>query len=342
MKLLTITIPCYNSAAYMRRAIESLLPGGDDVEILVVNDGSTKDNTLEIAQEYEAKYPGIVRAIDQPNKGHGGAVNTGIQNATGLFFKVVDSDDWVKKSAYAKILGKLKELVMCGEKLDLLISNYVYEKDGEKRKKVIHFHRMLPQDQIFTWSDCHHFSKGHYILMHSAIYRTQLLRDSGMVLPEHTFYVDNLYVYEPLLYVEKMYYLDVNFYRYFIGREDQSVNEEIMISRIDQQLRVNYRMIDYLVDNKAKALRNKKMYQYMRNYLEIMTTISSILLIKKDTEDSLEEKQKLWVYIKGRDKHLWAYLRGGLPGNAMNLPGKGGRKVSVECYKIAQKIFKFN
>ena len=298
MKLLTITIPCYNSAAYMRKAIESLLPGGDDVEILVVNDGSTKDNTLEIAKEYEAKYPGIVRAIDQPNKGHGGAVNTGIQNATGLFFKVVDSDDWVKKSAYAKILGKLKEIVMCGEKLDLLISNYVYEKEGEKRKKVIHFHHMFPQDQIFTWSDCHHFSKGHYILMHSAIYRTQILRDSGMVLPEHTFYVDNIYVYQPLLHVENMYYLDVNFYRYYIGRGDQSVNEEIMISRIDQQLRVNYLMIDYLIDNKAKALKDKKRYKYMRNYLEIITTISSILLIKKNTDDSLQEKQKLRSYIK--------------------------------------------
>ena len=326
----------------MRKAIESLLPGGDDVEILVVNDGSTKDNTLEIAKEYEEKYPGIVRAIDQPNKGQGGAVNTGIQNATGLFFKVVDSDDWVKKSAYAKILGKLKEIVMCGEKLDLLISNYVYEKDGEKKKKVIHFRRMFPQDEIFTWSDCHHFSKGHYILMHSAIYRTQILRDCGMVLPEHTFYVDNIYVYEPLLHVEKMCYLDVNFYRYYIGRDDQSVNEEIMISRIDQQLRVNYLMVDYLIDNKSKALKDKKRYKYMRNYLEIITTISSILLIKKNTDDSLQEKRKLWTYIKGRDKHLWAYLRSGIAGNAMNLPGKGGRKVSVECYKIAQKIFKFN
>ncbi len=342
MKLLTIAIPCYNSAAYMERCIESLLAGGDDVEILVINDGSTKDNTLEIAKKYEEKYPGIVRAIDQENKGHGGAVNTGIQNATGLFFKVVDSDDWVKKLAYAKILGKLKELVMCGEKLDLLISNYVYEKEGEKRKKVIHYHRMFPQDRMFTWSDCHHFSKGHYLLMHSAIYRTQLLRDCGLVLPEHTFYVDNIYVYEPLIYVKNMYYLDVNFYRYFIGRDDQSVNEEIMISRIDQQLRVNYRMIDYLVDNKAKALHNKKTYQYMRNYLEIMTTISSILLIKKNTEDSLLEKRKLWGYIRERDKHIWAYLRSGLMGNTMNLPGKGGRMLSVEGYKIAQKIFKFN
>ena len=49
MKLLSVAIPCYNSAAYMRNCIESLLPGGDEVEILIVDDGSTKDNTAEIA-----------------------------------------------------------------------------------------------------------------------------------------------------------------------------------------------------------------------------------------------------------------------------------------------------
>ena len=53
MKILSIAIPCYNSAAYMRRCIDSLLPGGEDVEILIVDDGSTKDNTAEIADEYE-------------------------------------------------------------------------------------------------------------------------------------------------------------------------------------------------------------------------------------------------------------------------------------------------
>ena len=64
MKLLTITIPSYNSEAYMRNCIESLLPGGEDVEILVVDDGSG-DRTGEIADEYEKRYPGIVRAIHQ-------------------------------------------------------------------------------------------------------------------------------------------------------------------------------------------------------------------------------------------------------------------------------------
>lgn len=68
MKILSIAIPCYNSAAYMRRCIDSLLPGGEDVEILIVDDGSTKDNTAEIADEYEKNYPGIVKAIHQENR----------------------------------------------------------------------------------------------------------------------------------------------------------------------------------------------------------------------------------------------------------------------------------
>ena len=100
MKLLTIAIPCYNSAAYMERCIESLLPGGEEVEILIVDDGSQKDNTAEIADQYEKNYPGICRAIHQENGGHGEAVNTGLRNAQGIFFKVVDSDDWVNGEAY--------------------------------------------------------------------------------------------------------------------------------------------------------------------------------------------------------------------------------------------------
>ena len=107
MKILTIAIPSYNSMDYMRNCIESLLPGGEDVEILIVDDGS-KDETPAIADEYEAKYPGIIRAIHQENGGHGEAVNAGLRNATGFFYKVVDSDDWVDAEAYQKILAFLK------------------------------------------------------------------------------------------------------------------------------------------------------------------------------------------------------------------------------------------
>ena len=125
MKLLSIAIPCYNSAAYMEHCIESLLPGGEDVEILIVDDGSTKDNTARIADEYAAKYPTIVKAIHQENGGHGEAVNTGIANATGLYFKVVDSDDWVDAESYKEVLDTLRKLAGGEKALDMLLCNYV-------------------------------------------------------------------------------------------------------------------------------------------------------------------------------------------------------------------------
>lgn len=134
MKLLSIAIPCYNSEAYMEKCIESLLKGGEEVEILVVNDGSS-DRTAEIADAYAEKYPTIIKAIHQENGGHGEAVNAGIRNATGLYFKVVDSDDWVNEEAYKQILKTLEELTRGPKTLDMLISNFVYEKQGASRKK---------------------------------------------------------------------------------------------------------------------------------------------------------------------------------------------------------------
>jgi glycosyltransferase involved in cell wall biosynthesis len=338
MKLLTITIPCYNSQDYMEHCIESLLPGGEDVEILVVDDGSM-DATAEIADSYAEKYPTIVRAIHQENGGHGEAVNTGIRNASGLFFKVVDSDDWVDAEAYRRVLETLKELSGGKDVLDMLISNFVYEKEGAKHKKVMHYRGILPEDQLFGWNEAGHFMKGRYILMHSVIYRTQLLRECGLELPKHTFYVDNIFVYVPLPHVKKMYYLDVDFYRYFIGREDQSVNEAVMIRRIDQQIKVNKIMVES-VD--LWKLPNKKLRKYMFNYLEIITVISTIMCIRSGTEENLEKKRELWKYLKNYDIRLFHHLRNGIMGQAMNLPGKGGRKISVAAYKLSQKIVGFN
>jgi glycosyltransferase involved in cell wall biosynthesis len=341
MKLLSVAIPSYNSESYMRKCIDSLLIGGEDVEILIVDDGSA-DSTPAIADEYAAKYPTIVKAIHKENGGHGSAVNAGIENATGLYFKVVDSDDWVKESAYFKILDTLRDIAESGQSLDMLISNFVYEKEGAKKNKVMKYRHALPEGKIFGWNEVRHFHKGQYILMHSVIFRTKLLKESGLHLPEHTFYVDNIYVFEPLLYVKNMYYLDVNFYRYYIGREGQSVNEQVMISRIDQQIKVNKIMIDYLVENKSKIYAKRKLKHYMLNYLEIITVISSIMLIRSGTEENLEKKQELWKYIKDKDATLFLRLRYGVLGNSMNLPGKGGRKISVEGYKLCQRFFKFN
>ena len=338
MKLLSVAIPSYNSQEYLGHCVESLLVGGDEVEILIVDDGST-DRTAEIADGYAQAYPGIVKAIHQENGGHGEAVNTGIRNAAGLYFKVVDSDDWVDEEAFHAILSTLGEISKGGKSLDMLVSNFVYEKEGAKHKTVMKYTGMLPQGRIFGWDEAKHFHKGKYILMHSVIYRTQLLQECGLELPKHTFYVDNLFVYVPLPYVKNMYYLDVDFYRYYIGREDQSVNEKVMIQRIDQQIKVNKMMVE-AVD--LWKLPNRKLRKYMFNYLEIITVVSTIMLIRSGTQENLEKKRELWKYLKEYDLRLFWRLRNGIMGHAMNLPGRGGRKISVAAYKISQKVVGLN
>lgn len=338
MKLLTITVPCYNSQDYMRRCIDSLLPGGEDVEIILVDDGST-DDTGRIADEYARAYPSTVRVIHQPNGGHGEGLNTGILHATGLYFKVVDSDDWVDRDSYLEILKTLRSLCGAGCILDMMISNFVYEKDGAKHKKSIRYNRILPKNQLFDWSETRNFKIGKYILMHSVIYRTQLLRDCHLVLPKHTFYVDNLFVYVPLPYVQTMYYLDVDFYHYYIGREDQSVNEHVMIQRIDQQIAVNKLMIDAY---DLWKITNRHLRHYMLNYLEIITVISTVMLIKSGTDENLAKKRVLWTYIREKDIRLFHYLRNRIMGQTLHLPGKGGRGISLTLYKISQKVIGFN
>lgn len=322
----------------MCRCVDSLLVGGEDVEIIIVDDGSV-DDTGKIADEYARKYPSIVRVIHQENGGHGAGLNAGLNHATGLYFKVVDSDDWIDEESYHQILDTLHNLCSAGCMLDMMISNFVYEKEGARHKSATRYHNILPQGQLFGWEETRNFKIGKYILMHSVIYRTQLLRDCHLVLPKHTFYVDNLFVYVPLPYVKTMYYLDVDFYRYYIGREDQSVNEKVMISRLDQQIFVTKTMIDMY---QLKNVKCKKLRNYMLNYLAIMMTVSSILCIRSKKAENLEKKKELWIYLKQKDFKTFMKIRYGILGQTMNIPGRSGRKISSLAYSVARRIIGFN
>lgn len=337
MKLLSVAVPCYNSSAYMRHCIDTLLTGGEEIEILIVNDGSTKDNTAEIADEYASKYPSQCKAVHKENGGHGDAVMFGLRAATGLYFKVVDSDDWVNEESLQKVLDALRQNKDKG--VDLYIANYVYEKEGAAHKHVVRYGNALPKERILTWDDIGSFRVGQYMLMHSLIYRRQLLLDSGLELPRKTFYVDNLYAYHPLPLVKTIYYIDTDLYRYYIGRSDQSVNESVMISRIDQQIRVNQMMMSVFA---TAEIPNKKERSYMLKFLEIVTTVSSILLVKGGSEEQLAKKQQLWDEMKRDYPSVYKQLRHRPLGIALHLPGKLGRKIMILGYSISQKIFGFN
>ena len=340
-KLITFAVPCYNSAAYMEHCVETLLQGGDDIEIILVDDGSTKDNTPEICDRYAQQYPDIVRAIHQPNGGHGEGVNQGIRNARGFYYKVVDSDDWVDVPSLKKVLDKLRQFNRDGKPIDMMIANYVYEHVEDNTQKVVRYRNVFPQNKVFGWDQIGRFRPSQYLLMHSVIYRTQLLRDCDLELPKHTFYVDNIFVYQPLPYVKNMYYMDVDLYRYFIGRADQSVNEKVMVTRVDQQLRVNYHMIDSH-DLREVATKSRKLARYMFNYLAMMMAISSTFLTIDGSPEALGKKTQLWEYMRKADSGLYHKMKYRAVSAFTNIPGYQGRRLSVGLYRIARKIYKFN
>ena len=129
-KTITFGIPCYNSSEYMDHCITSILEGSgfaDDVEIVIVDDGSTKDDTLVKAQDWQSRYPNIVRAVHQDNGGHGIAVLKAPSLARGTYFKIVDSDDWLDGDALSALLGKLRRFIEYDTRVDLVVTNYVYE-----------------------------------------------------------------------------------------------------------------------------------------------------------------------------------------------------------------------
>ena len=340
-KLITFAVPCYNSADYMDHCVETLLAAGPEAEIILVDDGSTKDDTPAKCDAWVERHPDIIRAIHQENGGHGEGVNQGIRHAQGLYYTVVDSDDWLDTAALAKVMEKLREFSKLPAPVDMVIANYVYEHVEDNTHKAMGYRNVFPTGQIFTWDDIGHFRASQYLLMHSVIYRTQLLRDCGLILPKHTFYVDNIFVYQPLPYVKTMYYLNVDLYRYFIGRSDQSVNESVMAGRIDQQVRVTKIMID-AHDLSLIRQSQKRLGRYMFNYLSMMMTISSIFSVIANTPESLGMRTELWEYLRKKDPALYRRCRYRLTNVGTNIPGYQGRKLSVTLYRLARKIYKFN
>ena len=340
-KEITFVIPCYNSADYMDHCIDSILRGRGDIEIIIVNDGSTRDNTAEKADQWAAQYPDVIKVIHQENKGHGGAVMAGLREASGVYFKVVDSDDWLDPVALNLMLSKLRHFISSGSPVDLVVANYVYEHTNSGTQKVIRYRHMMPKNRIFTWNELGFSGPGQNILMHSATFRTQILRDSGVDLPEHTFYVDNIFVYVPLPSVQTLYYLPVNLYRYFIGRDDQSVNESVQISRLDQQMRVTRIMVE--AHKLPEGAGNRRLAGYMEQYLGLIVTASSMFALLEGTEKGTAMRREMWEHIDAIDPILKHRLGLRLPlVLGANLPGPVGRKVSVALYRTAQKLYRFS
>lgn len=340
MKLISFAIPSYNSENYLHHAVDTILSAGEDVEILIINDGST-DGTAAIADAYAEKYPTIVRAIHKPNGGHGSGVNRGLQEATGLYYKVVDSDDWVNEKALKELVLTVKRHVSKGIEADLYITNYIYDHAEDNTKNYRRWSRQMPVGRMFTWSEVKEYYGPEIMMMHSLMYKVSVLREYGLNLPEHTFYVDNIFAYAPLPHTRKLFYLNVDLYHYFIGRADQSVNLANMTKRYDQQIRVMKLMIDAYSYDEIMAMEAGLRKYMLHNLSAIMMNTLMFCCSGGDDEERRKAYDGLWAHILERDPKLYDHLRKkGLPALVCWMPWKLRGVTMLYGYKALCKIVK--
>ena len=338
MKLLTVVIPCYNAAAYMEKCLLSVVSGGDEMDVIVVDDGST-DETGAIADRWAEKYPDIVRVIHQPNGGHGEGLNQGIAHARGVYFKTVDSDDRLDPEALKELLTRLRDHVSPGTQVDLIVNDYVYDRQDEMACFQVKYGWVFSPEKINTWESCRAFPPWKQFMIHSMAYRTGLLRDMGLVLPKHTFYEDNLYIYQPLPHVKRILYLNKPLYGYYIGRADQSVNDNVIIKRLDQVTNIARTMITSYTWAQLQALPKHLRNYMLSNIAGQLYTTSALQYISG--EEGIKMNRALREDIRTFDAALYRRLKRTLAGGVTMLPGALGRGLTVFSYRVGRRMIKF-
>ena len=333
--LITFLMPCYNSASFMRRGVESLLKIEHSCEILLVNDGSS-DETSAIAHEYADRYDHVI-AVDQENSNWGGVVNRGISMAQGTYFKVIDSDDSFDQQALNRVLETLKQAVETGNEPDLLITNYVYDHKASGTQREMQYRSFFPVDRLFTWDEMGRPGLDKFIMIHAAWYKTSILRESGVVLPTKVSYMDSLLLLHPMPFVETLYYLDVAPYRYLIGREGQSVEIDVVKKHIDEQILATKLAIDD-VDYGELLQAQPNCGMLMLGYVSCMMSVSTIHLFMINTPESLKKNDELWDYMREKNPVLYDHVRRSWAGRA-NRKTALGRRVARAGFAIAQKLY---
>lgn len=336
MKLLTVTVPCYNSQDYMEKCIDSLLVGGDRVEIIVIDDGS-KDNTGAIGDRYAQQYPDIVRVIHQENGGHGEGINQGLIHATGKYFKVVDSDDEVNNQ-FPAFLDALEACDRAGG-VDLFVTNYYYVHTDGIGDRSINYSNALPQNRIFTWSETKPFRMHQMLTIHSCTFRTEAMRRCGTQLPKKVFYEDNLMVCRTLPFVDKMFYMNIDLYRYTIGREGQSVQDDVSRRRYTHHLQIAEMAFKSLDLNQVS---NKQKLRYMKHELFMLLGIATIFTRLNNNDEADANLERMWKACEAHDAKWAKAFRNRTVLLLANAPGKFGRTVTATAYKAANKVVRFN
>jgi glycosyltransferase involved in cell wall biosynthesis len=247
-KLLTVVIPTYNVEKYIVQCLDSFVIPEilDQLEVLVIDDGS-KDTSPKLAAAYEEQYPDTFRVIHKENGGHGSTINRGLAEASGKYFKVVDSDDWVEKRAFLELMRCLET---CDS--DVVFSQYywVHDRTGKEAAEFAEPFAGVVYGKEYLFEE---ISEKLFLKMHGLTIKTSILRGKIPPLDEHCYYVDMEYVLFPVPYIKTVTFLKDAVYRYRIGLAGQSMSTERMQKNQENYDRVLKRLLAYYEEQKRKG-----------------------------------------------------------------------------------------
>lgn len=334
-KILTIGIATYNAAKDIPNCLNSLLIDEvlDDIEILVVNDGST-DNIKEVMQPYIEKYTNTIRLINKENGGHGSTINTTIDQANGTYMKMVDADDTVDKMGFLSLIAQLKK-----NEVDVAMSPYYRVNINTHEKQLMGYlepNRVATKEHVTTLAKIY---KDLLVAMHSITYKTSLLRNNQYRIDEHCFYVDVEYSIYYLLGAKRIFLLRQPVYNYMIGSAEQSVNIDNMRARRDQHLKVTKSLIEFYEKER------KNIVPYQESFLEnnisnmILAGEYKLLMSLKSAKESEIELLHFDKYLKQKSPILYKKVVILNTSKKIRLL-KLMRKLNFHGYKIVHRIFK--
>lgn len=307
-KQLTIIIPIYNTQEYLRKCLESLIINENLmplVEVLLIIDGSP-DNSLSIAQEYEAKYPNTFRVINKENGGYGSVLQRGIQEAKGKYCKVLDSDDWYDTTDFERLVNLLQ-----GYDYDVVVTDYVREFVFENRSELFTLPN-VKKEQVYDLDKDIMQLEGDVFMMHRLAYKTDVVRKANITFPTKISYTDTLFAVIPLFFAKDLIYLDLKIYRYFIGRDGQTIAPETIKKnrRQTQQVIINYyeKYLEY--KNILSPTKKKYILNDIKSYIQIYFRMLHHLPFAVAKKELAEWNQ----YIKSTpnykfftDSKMWRY-----------------------------------
>ena len=279
MKTLSFIIPSYNSAQFLDKCIGSFLDPKviDRLDIIIVNDGST-DDTPQVAQKFCDRYPDSVRLINQVNKGHGGALNTGCAAAVGKYLKVIDADDWVETCNLEYFLNKLE-----GCESDVVLTHH-YTRDistGEVKKWMSYPDQpgktYTLEEIMGSWKS---FDRS--LTFHGITYKTEFYHRCGIRLSEHVFYEDHEFATFPCCRARSVSPMDLFLYDYRIGDVQQSVSDTNQLKRIGHTETVLRRMVTEYAKLDLPEDSGGREYVAMKAQGLLLSYLTTAMLVQKD------------------------------------------------------------